>query len=1031
MSSGLHPQPKRLIEVDLPIREISVHARREKSIRHGHISTLHLWWARRPLAACRTVLCASLWPDPADPACPEAFIAAAEVAALAFARSVTSDRDVLGLAADHWSFWKDLEQRLAEAQGVQRGLLLREAFGAFLADFANWDASNDKAFLEFARSMTMEAHAASGRSEGSAPLVLDPFAGGGAIPLEALRVGCDAIGSDLNPVAVLLNKVALEDIPRFGTRLVLAFKAAAANIHRDLAIRTSGLFPKVGGKTPIAYLFARTVLSEAPGGRELPIEIPLLRSFWLAKRRAGGVALRWVRDKKGAIVTDPVEVRLSGTNESRRVLRPRTEVVTLSGRDAPDKGTTIGGAATCPITGYTTPVESVRAQLSRRSGGTSDARLVAVVIEENGGKKYRLPTEEELHALSLAEHRLAELERASPGTIPQGEINHLRGFINIVLYGMTRWGHAFSARQAYVLATVTDLVDEAGKHAAEANGKEFGAALQRCLAMAADRLADYNSALCTWRADGEFIGHTFGQGQALPMRLDFVEVNPLSGSTGDWSSAFQWVERVCEAVAGAGLRVGKAMQNPAASIPLPDNSVDLVCTDPPYYAAVPYADLSDFFYSWLRHSLGRVEPELLGRELTPKKEELVSLAHRAAMYREKDGAWFEARMKEACIEARRVARPDGVGVWVFANKETQAWEAMLAALIDAGWIITASWPIDTEMAARLRARNSAALASSVHIVCRPREAENGRVGPDAVGDWRDVLAALPKRIHDWMPRLAKEGIVGADAIFACLGPALEVFSRYTRVEKASGQSVLLKEYLEHVWAVVAQEALAMIFSDVDATGFEEDARLTAMWLWTLSTGVPDGKDAGNAEDEDAGEPEEDVGEARKSKAGFVLEYDAARKIAQGFGAHLEQLTSLIEVSGSTARLLPVAERTRSLFRKGETITPLGRVKSKKKETGQLSMGFLADLEEAEESGDWGETGAPQKGETVLDRVHQSMILFGAGRGEALKRFLVEDGVGHDDRFWRLAQAFSALYPASTNEKRWIDGVLARKKSLGF
>jgi putative DNA methylase len=204
-----------------------------------------------------------------------------------------------------------------------------------------------------------------------------------------------------------------------------------------------------------------------------------------------------------------------------------------------------------------------------------------------------------------------------------------------------------------------------------------------------------------------------------------------------------------------------------------------------------------------------------------------------------------------------------------------------------------------------------------------------------------------------------------------------------------------------------------------------------MWLWTLSTAASNGNGASTAEGEEPGEDEEDQSTNAKSKVGgFVLEYDAARKIAQGLGAHLEQLVSLIEVKGATARLLPVAERTRSLFHKAEAAAQIGRGKAKKK-NAQLSLGFVADLEEAEASGGWGDTGAPHRGETVLDRVHQSMILFGAGRGEALKRFLVDDGAGRDDRFWRLAQAFSALYPSSTDEKRWVDGVLARKKSLGF
>ena len=275
-----------------------------------------------------------------------------------------------------------------------------------------------------------------------------------------------------------------------------------------------------------------------------------------------------------------------------------------------------------------------------------------------------------------------------------------------------------------------------------------------------------------------------------------------------------------------------------------------------------------------------------------------------------------------------------------------------------------------------------------------------------------------------MPRLSEEGVVGADAIFACLGPALEIFSRYGSVEKASGDVVSLKEYLEHVWAAVAKEALTMVFKGADASGFEEDARLTAMWLWTLSAGQ-------SGEVEPISEEPDEEGDSEKvaSPKGYVLDYDAARKIAQGLGAHLESLSSLVEIKGEVARLLPVAERTRRLFGKDESESPT--TPRKKKKTAQLQLGFVAELEEAEQAGEWGGKGSPAPGVTVLDRVHQCMILFAAGRGEALRRFLVEDGVGRDERFWRLAQVLLYLYPPASDERRWIDGVLARKKGLGF
>jgi hypothetical protein len=286
-----------------------------------------------------------------------------------------------------------------------------------------------------------------------------------------------------------------------------------------------------------------------------------------------------------------------------------------------------------------------------------------------------------------------------------------------------------------------------------------------------------------------------------------------------------------------------------------------------------------------------------------------------------------------------------------------------------------------------------------------------------------------------MPRLASEGVVGADAIFACLGPALEIFSRYSRVEKSNGEAVTLKEYLEHVWGAVSTEALSMIFRDADAAGLEPDARMTAMWLWTLGGGKASGsalRTKSEENEDDAGDEESDD-EAPVSKgkgpAGFVLEFDAARKIAQGLGIHLEKSESVVEVKGDKARLLPVAERTRYLFGKADqnAATP-GKRKKK-----QLKQGSLFEELDAieEESSAPGTVSTPTPGATVLDRVHQAMILFAGGRGEALRRFLVDDNAGKDARFWKLAQSLSALYPTGTDEKRWVDGILARKKGLGL
>ena len=1018
----MSPYPKRLIEVDLPIKRISAHARREKSIRHGHISTLHIWWARRPLAACRAVICAALWPDPADELCPESFRDVGRAQMQAWAGKY---RHLLG--PESMPRFIELNK---EPHKLNEHLVLRQALLDFIADFANWDNSTVKEYLVTSRALTQAAHEALGGVPGTRPLVVDPFAGGGSIPLEALRVGADAFASDLNPIPVLLNKVVLEYIPKYGQRLVDEVRKRSEVVGKRAIEELSRYYVSNDfEQQPQAFIWFKTIVSEEPVGGRLPVEVPLVRSMWLSKASSRKQAFRWVRDKQGKVVTRPKDITYADGTKMR-VGEPILEIFSPKGSKT-DEGTSKGGAATCPVTDYTTPVESVRKQLSKRTGGSADARLACIVSSAKGSNKreYRLPVSDDYRRFQdacAALNRLVKQSGKSDPLLPDGEINHLRGFFNVVLYGMRRWGDLFSGRQALALATLARLIQEESAKVAKEEGSDFAAAVQTCLGMALGRLVDYGSNLCVWASTGEFVCHTFGR-QALPMVWDFAEVNPLS-DTG-WRGANEWVRRVIEAIQQSSLLPGVAIQASALKHPLPSEGADALVTDPPYYAAIPYADLSDFFYGWLKRSVGNVHDSLFREELAPKEDECVALSHRAAMYRHKDAAWFEARMTEACHEGRRLTKPSGIGLFVFANKETAGWEAMLNALISGHWVITASWPIDTERGGRLRARNSAALASSVHLVCRPRENPDGSVRSDQVGDWRDVLVELPRRIHEWMPRLAEEGVVGADAIFACLGPALEVFSRYSRVEKASGETVALKEYLEQVWAAVAKEALTLVFEGADTTGFEPDARLTAMWLWTLNAGATDANNGESDEDEESDEGTEGAGAKKAKTTGFVLEYDAARKIAQGLGAHLEALTSLVEVKGDKARLLPVGERTKALFGKDES-GPATK-KGKKNAKQQMAFGFQAELEAVEEEQGWGVTGAPQAGQTVLDRIHQSMILFAAGRGEAMKRFLAEEGAGRDERFWRLAQALSALYPSSTDEKRWVDGVLARKKGLGL
>jgi len=968
--------PKRLIEVDLPIKKISVNARQEKEMRRSHVPLLYIWPATRPPASCRAVICAALWPDPGDINCPKLFIEAAAIIMKEF-------RDKRG----------------GKPRDFNNSVELRKALLDFIADFSAWENSTAEDYLETSIKLTRKAHEALNGVPDSKPFICDPFAGGGAIPLEGLRVGADVFSSDSNAVAAFYNKIILEFIPRHGTEIIEALELWASWIQQRIKEELSEFYPKGDDNSiPIVYLWARTITCEGP---RCGVEIPLLRNTILTRK--GDVILQLLPSPKGTAIDFNI------------ILNPNKSIKS--------EGTVKRGAAICPCCGYTNPIASVRRQLKERAGGTNDARMYCVVSIKNDskGRYYRLPSEKDVNAFKKAEQKLKEYQTLNlipddPLPIPMEGKSGTLG-INLQGYGIKKWRDLFHHRQTLSHATYIKLSRE---YLETIENNDFRNILAAIISLVINRLIDLNASLCTWQLNTPNADHVFKR-WALSMIMDYGEINPLSGAGGSQKSI---MKRILPGLNNIGLGIkhpGNVQMASATNIPLPDDSVDVFITDPPYYDAIPYADLFDYFYVWMKKLLANYYKDMFRNDLTDKMNECIMDINKG-----KDKLYFEQNMERAMSEGRRILRPNGICVLIFAHKSTSGWEAQLQAMLNAGWTITASWPIDTEMGSRSRAQNSAALASSVHLVCRPRENPDGSLRTDEVGDWRDVLAELPKRIHEWMPRLAEEGVVGADAIFACLGPALEIFSRYSRVEKASGEVVPLKEYLEHVWAAVAKEALNMIFEGAETTGFEEDARLTAMWLWTLSAGATDGNGDSAADDEsEETDDDEDKPSSKAKVSGYTLEYDAARKIAQGLGAHLERLQSLVEIKGDKARLLPVSERTRALFGKDEADTP----KAKKKKKEQLSM--FDEIEEAEESGSWGAKNVPQLGNTTLDRLHQSMILFAAGRGEALKRFLVDEGVGRDERFWRLAQAFSALYPKNTDEKRWVDGMLARKKGLGL
>jgi putative DNA methylase len=988
---------RRLAEVEFPIAEVSRQAAREKSIRHGHPSTLHLWWARRPLAACRAVLLGLLLPDPCNPLCPE-------------------------------EFKREARRLVGRVRGVgDSDEALRRSLLGFIADFSNWDNSANPAFLEVARGLVRAAY-----PEGP-PLVVDPFAGGGSIPLEALRVGCEAFASDLNPVACLILKVMLEDIPRHGPQLAEELRRVGAEIKAQAERELADLYPRdPEGATPIAYLWARAVRCEAP---KCGAEIPLVRSFWLCKKANRRRALRY-RIEKGS----PPRVEFE-------VFEPKTE------KDVP-AGTVARAKARCLVCGAVLPPERVRAQLAAQRGGADvvfdergrrigGARLLAVVTLKPGeqGRHYRLPTERDYDAVRRAQERLAAIlgdwdcgGRKGLCPVPDEPLPPIGtlGF-RVQRYGMLQWGDLFTARQKVALVTLARLVRELPPSVPEA--------VRLAMATVLGRLADYMSEQCVWHVPKQLVAHTFGR-QALPLTWDFCEIDPMAEGPGNFAGALDWVAEVIEAWPGS--RSGQVQVADATEHPLPDDAATVWFTDPPYYDAVPYADLSDFFFVWLKrtlpgHPLLR-DPFDPTNALTPKVAEIVQNEAVSLNGQVKDRAFFEDGMARAFREGRRVLQDDGIGAVVFAHKTTEGWEALLSGLVRAGWTVTASWPITTEMGSRLRARESAALAASVHLIIRPRQEDA------PVGDWAEVLRELPGRVGDWMERLQAEGIRGADLVFACIGPALEIFSRYSRVETAEGREVTLAEFLEKVWEVVGRAALQQVLGSADGAGaLEEDARLVALFLWTLQSTNGNAAQAEAAEEEDEAEVAEDEEEEeerpRKAPGGYALVYDVVRRFAQPLGIRLPDWEGrVIETKKGVVRLLTIRERARVLF--GREGADLVARRIERAPRGPVQLELLLEDRVAEAGAEYGparrrgtrgsrgsgsdrlpegEHGIP-RGATTLDRVHAAMLLQAAGRANAL-RALLRSEVERGPDFLRLANALAALYPKGSEERRLVEAML--------
>jgi len=775
---------RKLIEVSIPLDEINKQSAREKSIRHGHPSTLHLWWARRPLATARAVLFAQLVDDPS----------ARE------AEFITEARENGHEDPEAWA-----EHRIKQE---------RERLFSLITRMVNWDNLGDEALFEEVRAEIQKS------TGGSPPPILDPFAGGGTIPLEAQRLGLEAHAADLNPVAVLINKALIEIPPQFAGCAPVYPEAATARTDwpkasglaedvrrygewmRDEAQKRIGRhYPKAEvsglGETPvIAWIWARTVSCPNPA---CGIEMPLVRSWWLGKRKG----------KEAYIVPLVTGGRVEYSIGHDPELSPTKS----------DDGTVGRTGATCISCGTAVPLEYIR-EAGRR--GDMGAELMAVVAEGSRSRIYIAPT---------AEHReAAEVDR--PADLPVGGLPEKALSFRVQAYGMTEWVDLFTNRQLVALTTFSDLVEEVRERIladARAAGRAPGLRLEKggndaeayadavstYLAMAVSRVTDYVSALSTWSSHpkNEVIVHVFGR-QAIPMVWEFAESNPLGNGNGSFVSMTNAIARALDYLPASGIaEVRQADATTSVTSP-----AVLISTDPPYYDNIGYSDLSDYFYVWLRRSLRTIHPELLSTLLVPKSEELVANPYR---HRGRDGArkFFEAGFRRVFENARAVSNESFPITVYYAFKQSETdesgtastgWETILASIVRAGWTVTATWPVRSEFAGRMVSNGTNALASSVVLALRPR------ADSALVTDRRGFIGAMKRELAPALRDLQHGGIAPVDLRQSAIGPGMAVFSRYAKVIESDGSEMTVRAALTRINDVL-DELLAEQEGDFDST----------------------------------------------------------------------------------------------------------------------------------------------------------------------------------------------------------------------
>lgn len=1021
----------RLIERGFPLRQTSLDSVHEKNVRHGHISTLHIWPARRPLAASRAALIATLLPDPG---------------------STEERRKLLERIGG-----KLQETVVTKKQpgGRSDDTLKEETAGGVL----HWgrETSPD---MDWFREQIRAAYG------GRAPRVLDPFAGGGAIPLEAMRLGCEVTAADINPVAWFILKCTLEypqqlagkthPLPDFylnraenanpkqkQTRMAGGFdettetdgnlaehvrawgwwvlQQARADLEHyyptiafrkpdaphdahapayiiwhddpdhnaDTSWRTWHLSGFYVPKPTVAYLWARTVQC-----KNCRATIPLLKTRWLAKKSNKRVSLTMEpnAERTGVLFGVQDETPEKGSNGTQR----RASDAAIA------QGTMSRKGAWCPCCGKPGTVSMTREDIRYEAQqGRMGTVMTAVVVDGDKGKEYRPPTDEERERADEAQQELEQIFAEIPFGLPEEYlIEDAKGNTWCVQYGVNQFYKLFAPRQLLALGTFVKHT-RAARDAMQAYGysDEWVEAVGAYLALGLDKVADYNSMLCTWHNSRELIGHTFVR-FALPVTWDFVEL-PISNDVGgSYKAQLDWITRYIEhALTGAW---GETTVINRSAIHSSLQGLDAIITDPPYYDAIGYAVLMDFFYVWLRRTLHGLSPTIdaaFSAPLAPKWNhetndgELIDDASRFGGDKQQSKAAYEDGMFRAFQACSHALNPHGRLIIVFANKQPDAWETLVSAIIRAGFIVTGSWPIQTEMGNRTRALSGAALASSIWLVCKKRPA-TARPGWDGV-----VLERMRERITERLRDFWDAGIRGPDFVWAATGPAMEAYSQHPVVKKANvpNENLSVAEFLLQVrrmvvdfvvGRVLAQDDAASDTSDLDdVTTYYllhrndfgmADAPIGACILYALSCNLSDHSLS----------HQYDLLVRGSSKAPSETEDDG-----EGNTKTLGDLGGSMSGSGSNVRLKPWEQRTRK------------------------GMGYDAP-----------------GGQTVplIDQIHRLMHLWKAGDVVNVDEYLNERGLRRNALFLHVLQSLIELAPAGNGERSLLESisnhVAARGKS---